>query len=611
MYQSFDDQSDAQAGPGRVRQLRHELVRLDLTGFIVPHADEHQSEYLPPCAERLAWLTGFTGSAGMAIVLAGRAALFVDGRYTLQAAAQIYTGSFEIVDLLGTPPAKWLSNTLSPGDRIGYDPWLLTVSQVRRFSAACEKCGATLVAVSDNPIDRLWSDQPAPPIGPVSLHPIEYAGVDSSEKIATVQKALADKKVDATVLTQADSIAWLLNIRGSDIVHNPVALAFAVVPRNGRPSLFVDGRKLSNEVRSRLVKSIRIGEPSELDGALSALGTRGAVLLLDPVSTADAIARTLKDTDATIVEGSDPVMLPKARKNATELGGTRRAHIRDGAAMVRFLAWLDLTAGAGGLDEIAAVSKLEELRAETARQDGCELVDISFDTIAGTGANGAIVHYRVNRKTSRQLEPGSLFLVDSGAQYRDGTTDITRTVAIGTPSPEMRERYTRVLKGHIAVATARFPAGTPGAQIDALARDALWRAGLDFDHGTGHGVGSFLSVHEGPARIAKTAKTALEPGMILSNEPGYYKAGAYGIRIENLIVVEAASPIAGGERNMLSFETISLCPFDTRLIEAPLLTADEIAWIDAYHARLSPVLIHLLDAAEREWLAKATTPLLG
>lgn len=609
MYQSFDDPGDPQAGAGRLADLRRELARLDLTGFVVPHADEHQSEYLPPCAERLAWLTGFTGSAGMAIVLAQRAALFVDGRYTLQAAAQIDAGSFEIVDLIGTPPARWLTETLLPGDRIGYDPWLLTVGQVRRFSDACEKSGATLVALSDNPIDRLWSDQPGPPIGSVSLHPIEYAGVDASDKIAIVQKALAEKKADATVLTQADSIAWLLNIRGSDIAHNPVALAFAVVPCDGRPSLFIDGRKLSNEVRSHLVESVDIGEPSELDAALSALGSKGAALLLDPATTADAIAGRLKDAGATIVEGGDPVLLPKARKNATELGGTRRAHIRDGAAMVRFLAWLDRTAPEGALDEIAAVSMLEELRAETARKDGSELVDISFDTIAGAGPNGAIVHYRVTGKTSRRLEPGSLFLVDSGAQYRDGTTDITRTVAIGTPAPEMRERYTRVLKGHIAVATARFPAGTAGAQIDALARDALWRAGLDFDHGTGHGVGSFLSVHEGPARIAKTATTALEPGMILSNEPGYYKAGAYGIRIENLIVVEAASPIPGGEREMLGFETISLCPFDSRLIEASLLTDEEVAWIDTYHARLSPALSHLLDSAERDWLATATQPL--
>jgi Xaa-Pro aminopeptidase len=611
MFQSFDELSDPKTAAGRLVRLREELARQDLTAFIIPHADEHQSEYLPASAERLAWLTGFTGSAGMAIVLADRAVVFVDGRYTLQAAAQVDAQRFEIVDLIGEPPARWLTDRLSADDRIGYDPWLLTVAQVRRFSEACKKSGAALVAVDDNPIDRMWQDRPAPPTGAVTLHPVEFAGVEATEKVARIQEVLAAKPADATILTQADSIAWLLNIRGADINHDPVPLSFAILPRSGRPQLFIDGRKLSNAVRAHLVETADLGEPAEFNTGLAALGRKGAKVLLDPQSAAESVAQALTNSGATIVDGSDPVVLPKARKNETEIDGARRAHIRDGAAMVRFLAWLDRTAPSGELDEIAAATRLEELRADTAKRDGAELVDISFDTIAGFGPNGAIVHYRVTTRTSRRIEPGSLFLVDSGGQYRDGTTDITRTVAIGTPSARMRDRFTRVLKGHIAVATARFPAGTPGAQLDALARIALWRGGFDFDHGTGHGVGSFLSVHEGPARIARTGTVPIEAGMILSNEPGYYKAGAYGIRIENLVATTPAAPIPGGDRDMLGFETLSLCPIDRRLIEPTLLSEEEIAWLDAYHAGLAPALGRLLDAADREWLVEATRPLAG
>ena len=609
MYQSFDDHTDPEAGSGRLGQLREELARQDLTGFVVPHADEHQSEYLPAAAERLAWLTGFTGSAGMAIVLRDRAALFVDGRYTLQAGTQVDSDAFEIVDLIGAPPTKWILDKLSNKDRIGYDPWLMTVAQIRRFAEACEQAGAAFVPLDENPVDRLWSARPAPPIGAVSLHPLDCAGETAATKIAAIREILAEKSLDATVLTQADSIAWLFNIRGADIAHNPVPLSFAVLPREGKPRLFIDGRKLSNAVRDHLAEFVDIGEADHFVPGLEALGHDGAKVLLDPQTAADAIGKVLTESGAVIVEGTDPVVLPKARKNATELAGARRAHIRDGAAMVRFLAWLDRTAPGGKLDEIAAATRLEELRADTARRDNAELAEISFDTIAGAGPNGAIVHYRVTSKTSRRLEPGTLFLVDSGGQYRDGTTDITRTVAIGTPGEEMRNRFTRVLKGHIAIATARFPVGTTGAQIDALARLALWRAGLDFDHGTGHGVGSYLSVHEGPARIAKSGAVPLEIGMIVSNEPGYYKAGEYGIRIENLEIVTPPAEIPGGEREMLGFETPTLCPIDRQLIEPSLLTGDEIAWLDAYHARLSPALDHLLDDEERAWLKHVTRPL--
>jgi Xaa-Pro aminopeptidase len=613
MFQSFEDHGGPEAGAGRLRDLRAELARQGLTGFIVPHADEHQSEYLPPSAERLAWLTGFTGSAGVAVVLRDRAALFVDGRYTLQAGAQTDTRAFEIVHLIEQPPSKWLPSKLSAEDRIGYDPWLMTVGEVRRLTEAVKASGAALVPVSENPIDRLWTGRPPAPRGAVSLHPLDLAGQESSEKIEGIRKALAEKPADAVVLTQADSIAWTLNIRGADIAHNPVPLAFAVVPRLGKPKLFIDGRKLSNAVRAHLAEIVEIGEPQDFDRALAGLGSTGQKVLLDPQAAAEAIRKTLADSGAIIVEGADPVGLPRARKNPVELAGSRRAHVRDGAAMVRFLAWLDRAApGEGpdrGIDEIAAAAKLEAIRAETARRDGAELADISFDTIAGAGPNGAVVHYRVTRKTSRRLEAGTLFLVDSGGQYRDGTTDITRTVAIGAPTAEMRDRFTRVLKGHIAIAAARFPAGTNGAQLDGFARAALWQAGLDYDHGTGHGVGSFLSVHEGPHRISKLGSVALEPGMVVSNEPGFYKTGEFGIRIENLVAVMPPESIEGGDRPMLAFETLSLCPIDRRLIAPALLTEAEVAWLDAYHARLLPALGRLLDPAEREWLEAATRPL--
>ncbi|MCR4283090.1 MAG: aminopeptidase P family protein, partial [Bauldia sp.] len=408
----------------------------------------------------------------------------------------------------------------------------------------------------------------------------------------------------------ADSIAWLLNIRGNDIAHNPVALAFAVLPATGKPALFIDGRKLSDSVRAALAEIAEPREPAELGPALAALGSGKARVLVDPQTTADALARAIRDAGGAISEGADPVVLPRSRKNAAEIAGARRAQIRDGAAMVRFLAWLDAAAHTGKLDEIGVAEKLREFRADTARRDGAELIDVSFDTISGAGPNGAIIHYHATPATARKLAPGALYLVDSGGQYRDGTTDITRTVAIGAPTAEMRDRFARVLKGHIAIAAARFPVGATGAQLDGLARAALWRAGLDYDHGTGHGVGSFLSVHEGPARISKLGTAPLEPGMILSNEPGYYKTGEYGIRIENLLLVLPAAKIAGGERDMLSFETLTLCPIDWRLVDVALLSADEIRWLDAYHAALPAALDRLLDEDERRWLADAIRPLV-
>ena len=593
----------------RLARLRKKLAEAGLAGFIIPHADEHQSEYLPPAAERLAWLTGFKGSAGTAIVLAGEAAIFVDGRYTLQVRAETDAALFAPEHLIENPPLKWLAAHLGKGDRIGYDPWLMTVAEVRRFTKVCKEAEAAFVPLDDNPLDLLWSDRPAPPMGAVALHPEALSGEAAADKIARLQAAVAENRADAVVMGLTDSIAWTFNIRGSDIGHNPVVLAFALLPAKGRPTLFIDGRKLSNAVRDALSELAEIREPAALPASLAALGKAGAKVMLDPATTADAIAAAIRDAGGTLVEAADPAVLPKARKNATELAGARRAHIRDGAAMVRFLAWMDRVGPTGTIDEIAAAEKLRALRAETAARDGSELVDLSFDTISGVGPNAALPHYRVSPKTTRVIAPDTLYLVDSGAQYRDGTTDITRTIAIGTPSDEMRDRFTRVLKGHLAVAMARFPAGTSGAQIDSLARQFLWAAGLDFDHGTGHGIGSFLNVHEGPARISKLGTVPLEAGMILSDEPGYYKTGHYGIRIENLIVVTPAEEMPGGDRPMHGFETITFAPIDRRLIAPGLMSEDEIAWLDAYHAGLPAKLAALLDDDERSWLAEACRPL--
>lgn len=608
MFQTFETRSGEQSSRERIARLRERMATEGLAGFIVPHADEYQSEYLPPSAERLAWLTGFTGSAGTAIVLRDEAALFVDGRYTLQAASEVDGSVIAVVPSIETPPLKWLGPRLKTGDRIGYDPWLLTLGEKRRFEARCKEAGAELAPLDDNPIDAIWEDRPTPPRGAITLQPLRYSGRPASEKLIQLQAAIAERKADAVVLATADAVAWTFNIRGRDIAHNPVALAYAVLRKEGRPTLYVDGLKLSNLVRDELANDSDIAEPGMLLRDLAALSAAGARIMIDPDITSAAIGGAVIAAGGRLIEGPDPTLLPKAKKNEAELAGSRRAHLRDGVAMARFLAWLDRAAPTGTLDEIAATEALERFRRDAAAEDGEELADISFDTIAGAGPNGAIVHYRVNRDTNRRIEQDSLFLIDSGGQYRDGTTDVTRTVAIGTPTDEMRRRFTLVLRGHIAIARARFPAGTTGAQLDAFARKPQWEAGLDYDHGTGHGVGAFLSVHEGPARISKTGHVAIEPGMILSNEPGNYKAGAYGIRIENLLVVAPPQPIADGDRPMLGFETLTLAPIDLRLVDAALLTAEERDWLNAYHARVRSVLSSRLDPDDRTWLEEATQP---
>jgi Xaa-Pro aminopeptidase len=601
MFQSFDDLSDPSCGAPHAALLRAELARRGLDGFLVPRADAHQGEYVPPHDCRLQWLTGFTGSAGMAAVLGGEAAIFVDGRYTIQVREQVDMEAFPARHLINEPVTDWLAERLKPGQKLGIDAMLHTVREVRRLRDICKEAGAELVTLDDNPVDSVWEDRPEPPLGEVALYPVALAGREATDKIAEIQAALKDKKADACVLTQPDSIAWLFNIRGSDVTHTPLPLSFATVPSVGRPELYIDGRKLSNSVRDALADLAGLSEPDSFLSGLKTLGAGGARVLIDPTLAGIGIADAITDAGGTLVEAQDPVLLPKAIKNETELKGARAAHIRDAAAYVNFLAWFDETAPTGDLDEIGAAEKLEGFRRATG-----VLKDISFDTISGAGPNGAICHYRVSRSSNLRIPLGKPFLIDSGAQYEDGTTDITRTIAVGEVSAEMKRHFTLVLKGHIAISTAKFPEGTTGAQLDTLARIDLWKAGLDFDHGTGHGVGSYLSVHEGPQRIAKTGSVPLKPGMILSNEPGYYPAGEYGIRIENLEVVTEPREVPGGERPMLGFETITLVPMDLRLIEAGLLTQPERDWLNRYHDRVRSEIGPLVGASERIWLEQAT-----
>ena len=601
-FQSFDDPDPHTAIPSRIAALRAELDRRGLDGLVVPRADRQQNEYLPAGEERFAWATGFTGSAGAAIVLKDRAALFVDGRYTVQAASQVDTAIFAIEHLVDAPPEQWLEKNLKTGARLGYDPWLHTADGAEKLQRVCTSAGATLVALTDNPIDALWTDRPPPPQGAVSLRPLTLAGESAADKIRGVQDEIAKLRADLSVVSDAQNVAWLFNIRGADVPHTPLALAFAIVPREGRPSLYIDGGKLSNDVRHALEEIADVRAPDELTRDLAQ--SKDKSVRLDSASAADALSRLVTEAGGKPARGPDPIALMKSVKNAAEIAGSRAAHLRDGAAMVRFLAWFDREAPTGKLSEIDAVAALESFRRDTGK-----LKDISFPTISGAGPNGAIVHYRVTRATNRSIGRDELFLIDSGAQYEDGTTDITRTLVVGTPTPEMRERFTRVLKGHIAIASAIFPEGTTGAQLDPLARLALWQAGIDFDHGTGHGVGSYLSVHEGPARISKLGNTALKRGMILSNEPGYYKTGGYGIRIENLVLVHEAPQPSGAEKQLNEFETLTLAPIDRRLIDRSMLSDSERGWVDAYHARVAREIGPLVDAPTRQWLEAATRAL--
>ena len=589
----------------RLAALRRELARHRLDGFVVPHGDEHQNEYVPTSAERLAWLTGFTGSAGWAVAMRDRAVLFVDGRYTLQAQRETNPKLFALDPDRAVTPWRWLGMNAGVKARIGYDPWLLSESQAAHLRAALARLDGETVAVTRNPIDAIWRDRPRPPATPVAIHPLAVAGETSKVKRARVAAEVRRGGADALVLTQPDSIAWLLNIRGNDVPYTPFALAFAVLYGDGRVDLFIDPARLAPPVRRHLGRMVRVHPPGDFGRALAAPALARKRIRICPDTAAAWIFDRLDRAGATIARAPDPCQALKAAKSPAELAGIRRAHRRDGVALARFLAWLADQAPAGHVSELAAAARLDALRAEDKNFRGP-----SFPTISGSGPNGAVVHYRVSAESDRHLGTGELYLVDSGGQYPDGTTDVTRTIAIGRPTAEMRDRFTRVLKGHIALATLVFPEGTMGGQIDAFARAALWRAGLDYDHGTGHGVGHFLSVHEGPQRIAKAGNAvALRPGMVVSDEPGYYKTGAWGIRIENLLAVRRVTAPPGAERPLLGFETLTLAPIDRALIEPKLLSADEIAWLDAYHKRVRRELSPRIRGPERSWLAQATQPL--
>ncbi len=596
-FQSFADAGSSHDSAARVAALRAELKRQNLDGVLLPRADAHQNEYVPKCAERLAWLTGFTGSAGFAVVLHKEAAIFVDGRYVIQVRQEIDGKVFQPVDIGETSPAQWLATHARDGARIGYDPWLHTSGQIERFARALDGKGVELVALDANPIDALWTDRPAEPSSPVVIHPARYAGETAAAKIKKLKASL--KGADALLMSDPHAICWAFNMRGADVAHTPIALCFALVPKDGAPTLYIDDEKLDARTRAALEKYVSIRAPAALAGDLAAAGKRGETMFFDAATAPVKLVETLRDAGGKPRVVDDPAALPKAIKNKAELDGARAAHIRDGAALTRFLAWFAQAAPKGALTEISAAQALETFRRETG-----ELRDISFPTISAFGEHAAIPHYRVTEKSNLKIGRG-VYLVDSGAQYRDGTTDVTRTVVVGRAPKQLRDHFTRVLKGHIAIARAVFPKGVSGAQLDAFARRPLWEAGLDFDHGTGHGVGAYLSVHEGPQRISKLGTTPLAPGMILSNEPGYYRAGEYGIRLENLVIVERRE-IAGAEREMYGFETITLAPFDLACVEPKLMSAEEIAWLNAYHAQVRKTLSPIVDAATRKWLRAAT-----
>jgi Xaa-Pro aminopeptidase len=600
LYQSFADTADSSQSAARLAALRKELARQGLSGFLVPRADRHQDEYVPPSEERLAWLTGFSGSAGLAIILKDRAVLFVDGRYTLQAKEQVDLSRIEPVPLAATSPEKWLEKHGSQGMKLGYDPWLHTAGQIERFEKAAAAAGAELVAVAENPIDAIWNDRPAAPLGAIRRHPARFAGEPAQKKLVRIRAALGN--ADALLVSDPHAVAWAFNIRGKDVAYTPLPLAFALIRKKGKPRLYVDAAKLGPDVVSYLDDLAEAAEPARLEADLLALGKENKRVLFDAASAPIKLTRLLKEADGEPQIGSDPIALMKARKNRVEIEGARRAQLRDAVAVLRFLHWFSGEAPKGQITEIDAAQALE-----TFRRQSPLLKDLSFPTISAAGPNAAIPHYRVTVASNRKIKKG-IFLIDSGAQYEDGTTDVTRTLAVGAPTREMRDRFSRVLKGHIAIARAVFPKGTSGAQIDALSRLALWQAGLDFEHGTGHGIGAYLSVHEGPQRISKLGGVPLEPGMIVSNEPGYYKVGEFGIRIENLVAVTPRK-INGAEHEMFGFETLTLAPIDLALIEPKLLESDEIAWLNAYHARVRRALSPQVEPTLRTWLRRATRPI--
>ncbi len=601
MLQRFDTTTRPETGPARLEALRAELRKEGLAGFLIPRADAHQGENVAPHDERLPWLTGFTGSAGFCAALLGEAGVFVDGRYRVQVKSQVALSEFTPVDWPETKLADWLRANLPEGGRVGFDPWLHTVGEIETTRKALDGSGVALTP-TDNLVDRVWTEQPPPPRGKITAYPLEHAGAPHADKRRRVAEDLKRAGHRASVLTLPDSIAWLLNIRGSDVVRTPIAHAFAILHDDARVTLFTAPGK-ADHLADHFGPDVTLVAP---EAFAAALGTLPGPTRVDKASAPLAVTSILTEAGIEVAHADDPCRLPKARKNPTEIAGAEAAHLRDGAAMVEFLSWLDATVADGGLTEIDIVTKLE-----TTRRATNALRDISFETIAGSGPNGAIIHYRVTRDTNRELTEGDLVVIDSGGQYFDGTTDITRTIVVGAPHGDQRACFTRVLQGMIAISRARWPKGLAGCHLDALARVPLWMAGQDYDHGTGHGVGAYLSVHEGPQGLSRRSETPLEPGMILSNEPGYYREGAFGIRTENLIVVEKAGPLHGGDpnREMLTFRTLTFVPIDRRLIDVDPLTREERDWLNAYHAEVLAKIGPSVSASARDWLQEATAAL--
>jgi len=598
MIQNFDVQGGPGYGQTNLPKLRAALSACKLDGFIIPHEDEYNNEYLPDYNERLMWATGFTGSAGAAVVLTDKAAMFVDGRYTLQVRAQVDGKLFAYKRLEDAGVAAWLSEQAA-GLNIGYDPKLHSPDSLARLRNAVASVGGTLSPLSTNPIDTAWQDRPAAPKAPLTVQPKRLAGRGHEDKRKQIAKIITAKGADAALITAPASIAWLLNVRGGDVMCSPLPLASLIINKDASVELFIDPDKVTPEVRKHFGNQVSVSAEDKLPDYLGNFG--GKTILVDPAGSSSFMFDTLDKSGAKIIKTMDPIALPKARKNGAEIAGATAAHVRDGAAVTNFLHWLATNAQDGSVDEITAAQKLENFRSNTGL-----LKDLSFESISGAGSNGAIVHYRVSTATTKKLEPGSLFLIDSGGQYVDGTTDITRTVPIGKPTKEMRKSFTLVLKGHIALSRVRFPKGTTGHALDALARMSLWAHGLDYDHGTGHGVGAYLGVHEGPQRIAKSPSSIpLDPGMIVSNEPGYYKTGAFGIRIENLQYVTESAPIKGGERHMMGFHTLTLAPIDRQLVVKKMLSKAEIKWLNTYHKRVRKEISPLVNDEVKQWLRDA------
>ena len=587
----------------RLKALRSAMAMLKLQGYLVPRQDEFQGEYVAAYADRLKWLSGFSGSWGIAVIATRKAAIFVDGRYTAQVRGEVDQKHFTPQHLINEPPSDWIGKSFKAGDHIGFDPMLTTIADARRYNAVCSKHDIKLVAIQPNLIDGIWPDQPSRPASSIEEQPQRLAGTSSAGKRAAIATELKTKNADAVILADPASVAWALNLRAGDVPYTPFALCYAMVEKSGKATLFADTKRLTPKLQAAFGITVAVHSPEGLAKTFAALGKAKNTVMLDPALAPEHFRLLLEKSGAKIVEAADPCILPKARKSTAEQKGAREAQIRDGAALCNFLCWLQTAAPSGKLTEGAAADKLKLFR-----QQSPLLRDLSFESISAAGPHAALPHYHAKGNGSR-LKLNQIYLIDSGGQYRDGTTDVTRTVIIGKPSIDMRDRFTRVLKGMISLTLARFPEGTTGAHLDTLARAALWQGGFDFDHGTGHGVGSYLSVHEGPARISKTGHVALQPGMILSNEPGYYKQGHYGIRIENLLLVSPPTKIKGGDRAMLGFETLTWAPIDRALVDTHLLTRAELQWLDAYHAKVENLLSPLVLAETRSWLHKACGPL--